>query len=98
MTDAQLLQEYEALADQLGIRVFRVDLDGRPGGLCTVRGEHRMILDRSLEVCTQAEIFARELARFPLDDLYIVPTVRERIDAHRTPGGSGSGGTLCGHT
>ena len=83
MTDAQLLQEFEALAERLDIHVSRGNLEGRPGGLCTLRGERRMILDRSLDVRTQAEIFAREFARLPLDDFYIVPRVRERIDAYR---------------
>ena len=83
MTDAQILQEFEALADRMDIRVIRDNLEGRPGGLCTLRGERRFILDRSLDVSTQVEIFAREFARIPLDDLYLVPRLRDRIDAHR---------------
>ena len=83
MTDAQLLQEFEALAERLDIRVSREDLEGRPGGLCTLRGERRLILDRTLDPRTQVELFARELARLPLDDLYILPRVRDRIDDHR---------------
>ena len=83
MTDTQLLQEFEALAERLGVRVSREDLEGRSGGLCTFRGERRIILDRTLDVRTQVEIFTREFARLPLDDLYIVPRLRERIDAYR---------------
>ena len=80
MTDAQLLQEFEALAQRLDIQVSRDDLEGSPGGLCTVRGERRLILHSRLDVRTQVEIFAREFARLPLDDLYVVPRLRERID------------------
>jgi hypothetical protein len=58
MTDAQILQEFEALADRMGIRVIRDNLEGRPGGFCTLRGERRFILDRRLDVTTQVEIFA----------------------------------------
>lgn len=83
MTDAQILQEFEALADRMDIRIIRDNLEGRPGGFCTLRGERRFILDRSLDVSTQVEIFAREFARIPLDDLYLVPRLRDRIDAHR---------------
>ena len=83
MTDAQLLQEFEALAERLDIQVCREDLDGRSGGLCIFRGERLLILDCSLDVRTQVEVFARELARLPLDDLYILPRVRDRIDAYR---------------
>ena len=83
MTDAQLLQEFEALADRMDIRVIRDNLEGHPGGFCIIRGERRIILDRSLDVATQVEIFAREFARLPLDDVYLVPRLRDRIDAHR---------------
>ena len=83
MTDAQLLQEFEALADRLDIRVIRDDLEGRAGGLCTLRGERRFILDRRLDYATQVDIFAREFARLPLNDVYLVPRLRDRIDAHR---------------
>lgn len=83
MTDSQLLQEFEALAERLDIQVSRVDLEGSPGGLCTVRGERRFILHHRLDVSTQVEIFAREFARLPLDDVYVVPRLRERIDDYR---------------
>ena len=69
MTPTQLLQDFEALAERLG-------------GLCTFRGERRFILDRSLDVATQVEIFAREFARLPLDDVYIVPRLRDVIDEY----------------
>ncbi len=82
MTDAQLLQEFEALAERLDISVSYEDLEGSPGGLCSLRGERRFILDRSLDVRTLVDIFAREFARLPLDDLYIMPRVRDRIDAY----------------
>lgn len=83
MTDAQLLQEFEALADRMGIRVIRDDLEGHAGGFCIVRGERRLILDRRLDVATQVRIFAREFARLPLDDVYLIPRLRDRIDAFR---------------
>ena len=83
MTDTQLLQEFEALAQRLDIRVSHVNLEGRPGGLCTIRGERRIILDFGLDVRSQVEIFARELSRFPLDDVYVVPRIRDRIDQMR---------------
>ena len=83
VTEAQLLQEFEGLAERLGIRVSRENLEDGPGGFCTIRGERRFILDRKLDVRSQVEIFAREMARLPLDDMYVVPRVRERIDAHR---------------
>ena len=82
MTPTQLLQEFEALAERLDIQISREDLEGRPGGFCVIRGERRFILDRSLDVATQVEIFAREFARLPLDDVYIVPRLRDIIDEY----------------
>lgn len=83
MTDAQILQEFEALAERIDIRVFRENLKGSLGGLCIIRGERRLILDRALDLRTQIEIFAREFARLPLDEVYIVPRVRNNIDDQR---------------
>lgn len=83
MTDARLLQECEALAEKLGVRVTRVDLAGRRGGLCTLRGERRMILDKRLDVKSQIELFCRAFARLPIEEIYVVPGLRDRIDARR---------------
>jgi len=82
MTNTQFLQEFEALAERLGIPVSREDLMGGSGGLCTVRGEQRIILDYRLDVPTQVDIFARALSRLPLDDIFIKPSVRDRIDVY----------------
>lgn len=84
MTDTQLLQEFEALAERLDIPVTYVNLGGGNGGLCVVKGERRFILNRSAEASTRNEIFAREFARLSLDEVYVRPVVRERIDALRS--------------
>jgi len=82
MTDTQLLQEFEALAHRLTIPVSREDLMGGSGGLCTVRGEQRIILDYHLDVPTQVEILARAFAQLPLDDVFLKPSIRDRIDLY----------------
>ena len=83
MTDTQLLQEFEALAERLDIPVTYANLEGGAGGLCVVKGKRRFILNRGPDVRTHIEIFAREFARLSLDDVYIRPLVRERIDEVR---------------
>ena len=80
MTDSQLLQEFEALAHRLEIPITREDLMGGMGGLCTIRGEKRLILDYRLDVPTQVDVLAQSFSRLPLDDIFIKPSVRERID------------------
>ena len=81
MTDEQLLQEFEALIERLGIHIARVDLEGRSGGLCRIHGERRFILDRDLDPKNQIKIIASALARLPLDDIFVLPRVRDAIDA-----------------
>lgn len=84
MTDTQLLQEFEALAERVNIPVTYAKLEAGDGGLCVVKGERRFILNRSAEASTRNEIFAREFARLSLEEVYIRPVVRERIDAVRS--------------
>ncbi len=84
MTDTQLLKEFETLDKRLDTPVTYANLEGGEGGLCAVRGKQRFILNRSPDVRTHIEIFARGFARIPLDFVYIRPLVRERIDAVRS--------------
>lgn len=85
MTDSQLLQEFEALAHRLNIPITREDLMGGSGGLCTIRGEKRIILDYRLDVPTQVDILAQAFSRLPLDDVFLKPSVRERIEGFNEP-------------
>ena len=85
MTDALLLQELEALAEKLDINLNRVDLEGRPGGLCVIKGERRFILDRTLDVKAQVEVLSKAFAKLPLDEFYLKPAVRDVIDNNSEP-------------
>lgn len=82
MTDSQLLQELEALVHRLGIPISREDLMGSPGGLCTVRGQQRIIIDFRLDVPTQVDVLSRACAKLPLDGVFLKPSVRERLDRY----------------
>ena len=85
MTDEMLLQELEGLAEQLDIALNRVDLKGRPGGLCVIKGERRFILDRTLDVKSQVEVLSKAFAKLPLDDVFLKPAVRDIIDNNDEP-------------
>ena len=82
MTDTQLLQELEALAERLSIEVSTANLEGMPGGLCKHRGKWRLILDRHLGVPERVDAFLKALARMPLEEVFVVPEVRERIERY----------------
>jgi hypothetical protein len=79
MTESQLLQEFEALAHRLDIPISREDLMGGSGGLCTIRGQKRIILDYRLDVPTQVDLLALAFSRIPLDNVFLNPSLRQRI-------------------
>jgi hypothetical protein len=85
MTDEILLQELEALSEKLDIVISRVDLEGRPGGLCVIKGERRFILDRRLASKEQVEVLSKAFSKLPLDDVYLKPAVRDAIDNQDEP-------------
>jgi hypothetical protein len=80
MTETQLLQELEALAERLSVEITAGDLEGSRGGLCRYGGKWRLIVARGLDVTDRIEVLMRALARFSLEDVFVVPEVRERIE------------------
>jgi hypothetical protein len=85
MTDEMLLQELEGVAEKLDIIIARVDLEGRPGGLCVVKRERRFILDKRLDVKSSVEVLSKAFSRLPLDDVYLKPAVRDAIEFQDEP-------------
>lgn len=83
MTEELILQEFEALAERLAIPVLYADVEDGQGGLCHIRGERRFIIHHKLDVRTRNEIFAREFSQMPIEGIFVMPKVRERIEAHR---------------
>ncbi len=80
MTDEMLLQELETLTERLDIAIDRVDLEGRSGGLCVIKGVRRFILDRHLSPKEQVEVLCKAFSRLPLDDVFLKPAVRDAIE------------------
>jgi hypothetical protein len=90
--DEALLSALEAVADHLRIPVTYAaiateDLSAE-GGLCVIRGERRIIIERSLSCRQKVRLLAAGLAHFDLEDVFILPVVRETIEvarSHHTP-------------
>ena len=85
MQDQELLSRLEGVADQLEIPVRYANLateeyPGR-GGLCILRGERRIIIERTLGDREKARLLAAGLAQFDLEGVYLVPAVRRAIEA-----------------
>lgn len=59
---------YEAIGGELGA-----------GGLCKVKGEYRIIIDKRATVGERIAMVAQALAGFPLDDIFIAPEIRDLL-------------------
>jgi len=90
MDNAALLVALEQLAKSLGIpvRYAEVATDEFPGrgGLCVLRGERRIIIERSLGDRDKARLLAQGLAHFNCEGVFLLPAVRKMIDAAREAG------------
>lgn len=83
-----LLQGLEGAAARLGVAVryeeFRPDDFPTRSGSCLLHGQRLIIIDKSLPVRDRIQVLAQELGHFDLEQLYLVPEVRELL--HRHPG------------
>ena len=81
-----LYQELIHLAERLGIDVseksFRNVGVTVQSGFCVVRGKQRIIVDRNVSVGEKSRIVAECLAELPLDQVYVIPGLREFIQKH----------------
>ncbi len=74
------LQELEGLATQLGVRVCYDAMTGLSqggGGLCKVRGEWRIIMDKRLKAVERMQVISEALrSRFDTESHFVSPQVR----------------------
>jgi len=83
----QLEQELAGVAERLGIEIRHLRYEGE-GGSCTIRGKTVLMINDGLDAPDRVFVMARALAGAPgVDDLYVVPEVRELLDRYR-PGSS----------
>jgi len=78
MREALLLQQLEALAERLGVKVRYGSLEGS-GGLCRYGGATHLILNQSLSVSERIEAFVRALRQLDLGAVFVAPKIREMI-------------------
>ena len=79
------IEEMEAVCEKLGIKVVPAELTGdgmSSGGLCKVRGEWRVIVDKRAPAGERVSVLARALCSFDLEDVFVSPKVREVIALH----------------
>jgi hypothetical protein len=79
MDSQEMLEELEALAEKLAIKV-RYEKCRSRGGLCRVNNEPMIIVRKTLTVPERMEILAGALCDFPLDDTYLKPELRSYLE------------------
>jgi hypothetical protein len=80
-----LLENLEAAADKLGIKVSYEALGESVGGggLCKVKGTYRIIIDKRGTAGEKVSTLARALAGFDLEDIYLPPAARELVEQYQ---------------
>jgi hypothetical protein len=79
----QLLEELERVASRVGARVTYDIFTGEhvgSGGLCRVKGEYRVIIDRRATASEKLGVLAQALAGFDLEAVYLSPEARELLE------------------
>ena len=80
------LGELEALAEKLQVQVNydHFTTEGNvSGGLCKLRGQWRVIIERKTSVTEKVSTLARCLSGFDLEDTYLSPALRDLLNQHR---------------
>lgn len=83
MDSTTLLQEFEDLAERMSIRVRYGKLDG-DGGLCRYRGRYHIVINKRLDTDGRINLLGRAFSEFPLENVFLIPAVREAIDRNRS--------------
>jgi hypothetical protein len=77
----ETLRELEGVAEKKKIRVSYEAIGGElgAGGLCKVKGEHRVIVDKRATDGEKVTVLAQALSRFPLEDVFMSEETRALI-------------------
>jgi len=85
----QQLEALERLAEALAVRVSYEPMAGlvqNTGGLCRVRGEYRIIIDRRLKPPERVQILLDALRRFDTRHVDVGPELQELLTPTRAAG------------
>jgi hypothetical protein len=87
MKPEQMTEVLEQAAHQLGIKVRYETLTGETmgaGGLCKIRGEWAVIIDRRANASDRAALLVESLAAFDTDQVFLPPELREAVVQRRS--------------
>ena len=84
MKPDQIYQHLVDLAEKLGIDVSvqNLKISGFPvkSGVCRIKGKNRIVLDKHMSKDDQIDVLVDCLRTFSLDDIYIVPAIRDLLN------------------
>ena len=87
MTSDQIYRHLVDLAEKLGmdVSIHNLKISGFPvkSGICKIKGKNRIVLDKRLSTDDQIDILIDCLRPFPIDDIYIIPAIRNLF--HQKP-------------
>lgn len=86
MKPEQMTHVLEQAAQQLGIKVRYETMTGETlgaGGLCKMRGEWMVIMDRRATFSDRAALLVESLAGFDTDAIFLPPELREAVVQRR---------------
>lgn len=93
MTESRLLEQLEELAGKLGIRVRYENLQkmtpGLTGGLCRIKGEYHLMMDKRTGRQERVGLFLDALKRFELNGVYMSPKLRSLLEGKEPEGAVG---------
>ena len=84
MDERVMLEHLEGVAKDLGIDVryetMRKESRFNPGGLCRLRGEPVIIVNRKASLGDQVGVLASAIRRFDLEGIFLRPGLREFLE------------------
>jgi hypothetical protein len=77
--------ELEGLAEKMGIQVIHEKLSQSRGGLCRLHDEYLLFVEKNLSAEEQVQLLVSALCRFPLDDIQMLPAIRDLLTGEAIP-------------
>ena len=79
MKDEEVLSGLEKIVESLGIQL-RYEKGDFVGGYCVLEEKRMLLIPSGLNAAQKTKVLARELAQMNLENVFIVPALREVID------------------
>ena len=88
MKSDQIYTALKELAEKLNISVTEKNLSNAglkvKSGLCRVEDRNLFIMDKHKPVREKVKLLAKSISDLPLDDVYIMPALREILEKYKT--------------